>query len=239
MRFQLPPCWLRVPLAFMKPKTLLADSETPDGLLMALYTHDGDYSISLKGQELMHSKASASELLLGELGVADLDASAANRVLIGGLGLGFTLRAVLAGLGADAAVDVVELLPAVVAWNRDFLADLNGALLEDARVRVVEADVAAVIYKGSSQSYDRILLDTDNGPTSMVQASNDSLYSAQGLDAIRRLLRPKGRVVFWSASEDVAFQQRMQQVGFRVRAVPAKVHERAKRAAYILYVGYL
>lgn len=106
---------------------------------MALYEHDGTYSISLKGQELMHSTASASELLLGKLGIERLPRGTMKaRVLIGGLGLGFTLRSVLDGLGSDCQVDVVELLPKVVEWNRTYLSDLNGALLDDPRVNIIK-----------------------------------------------------------------------------------------------------
>ena len=121
----------------MKPRILLAESTTPDGAPMSLYEHDGAYSISFQGQELMHSKASASELLLGKLGVELARKEPKSRVMIGGLGLGFTLRTVLEGLGADAQVDVVELVPKVVEWNRDFLKDLNGALLDGPRVKVI------------------------------------------------------------------------------------------------------
>ncbi len=222
---------------WMKPRIQLAASTTPDGAPMALYEHDGAYSISFKGQELMHSKASASELLLGKLGVERLSEVAKARVLIGGLGLGFTLRAVLDGLGADAVVDVVELVPQVVAWNRTFLRDLNGTLLDDPRVNVIEADAVKIIKKGNPNTYHAMMLDVDNGPSGMVQASNNSLYSHNGLRAVRALLKPEGRAAFWSAGDDPHFKNRMQKVGFRVGYVPAKVHERSKRAAYVIYVA--
>ncbi|TVP79966.1 MAG: spermine synthase [Puniceicoccaceae bacterium] len=223
----------------MKPRRLLAESTTPDGAPMSLYEHDGAYSISFRGQELMHSKASASELLLGKLGIERVARTPGARVMIGGLGLGFTLRTVLAGLGADAQVDVVELLPKVVAWNREFLQDLNGALLEDPRVNVIEADVVERIRQGPSDAYHAMILDVDNGPTGMVKASNDTLYSHSGLRAVRNALKPGGRAAFWSAGEDPHFKARMETVGFRVGVIPAKVHERAKRAAYVIYVADL
>jgi spermidine synthase len=198
---------------------------------MSLYEHDGAYSISFQGQELMHSKASASELLLGKLGIELIRKAPEPRVMIGGLGLGFTLRTVLEGLGADAQVDVVELVPKVVAWNREFLKDLNGALLDDPRVKVVEGDAVERIKQGDAQSYDAVILDVDNGPTGMVKATNNSLYSHKGLR------KPGGRAAFWSAGEDPHFKARMETVGFRVGHIRAKVHAGSKRAAYVIYLA--
>jgi len=210
---------------------------TADGSSIALYEHDGDYSISFKGQELMHARASTSELLLGKLGVERLSHDAKARVLIGGLGLGFTLRSVLERLGSEAVVDVVELVPKVVEWNREYLRGLNGALLEDPRVNIIEADDVKRIFEGVSHSYDAIILDVDNGPTGMVKASNNSLYSHRGLRAVRKMLKPRGRAAYWSAGTDPHFKARIEAVGFRVGVIPAKVHERAKRAAYVIYVA--
>ena len=206
---------------------------------MSLYEHDGAYSISFGGQELMHSKASASELLLGELGVERVFSEPAARVMIGGLGLGFTLRTVLEGLGSDAQVDVLELVPQVVVWNREYLRNLNGTLLDDPRVNVIEGDAVPYIRKCQAKTYHAMILDVDNGPTGMVKASNNTLYSHSGLRTVRAALRPGGRAAFWSAGEDPHFKTRMQTVGFRVGHIPAKVHERAKRAAYVIYVADL
>jgi spermidine synthase len=221
----------------MKARSKLAESTTPEGAPMALYEHDGAYSISFKGQELMHSKACASEQLLGELGIERLSQAQAPRVMIGGLGLGFTLQAVLAGLGPQAQVEVVELVPKVVEWNRDFLRDLNGALLDDPRVTVTVADALPLIRKAHANYYDALILDVDNGPSGMVKASNRSLYSHNGLRAVLHALKPGGRAAFWSAGEDPHFKMRLKQRGFRVGGIRAKVHERAKRAAYMIYVA--
>lgn len=221
----------------MKPRIKLAESVAPDGAAMALFHHDGAYSISFKGQELMHSKAAASELLLGSLGVERLARDTKARVMVGGLGLGFTLRSVLESIGAEARVDVIELVPQVVEWNRGYLRDLNGALLDDPRVHVHEKDAVQAIYGGTSHSYDAMILDVDNGPTGMVKASNNSLYSHRGLRAVRKLLKAGGRAAYWSAGTDPHFKARIETVGFRCGVVPAKVHERAKRAAYVLYLA--
>jgi len=185
----------------------------------------------------MHSKASASELLLGKLGIERLKKNAKARVMIGGLGLGFTLRSVLERVGAETQVDVIELVPKVVEWNREYLRDLNGALLDDPRVNVIETDAVKTIFEGVSHSYDAMILDVDNGPTGMVKASNGSLYSHKGLRAVRKLLKAGGRAAFWSAGTDPHFKARMEAVGYRVGVIPAKVHERAKRAAYVIYVA--
>lgn len=204
---------------------------------MSLFEHDGAFSISFKGQELMHSKASASELLLGKMGIERLNKEPQAHVMIGGLGLGFTLRTVLAGLGGEAQVDVVELVPKVVEWNREFLKDLNGALLDDPRVNVIEDDAVKLIRQGDAGTYDAMILDVDNGPTGMVKESNNSLYSHSGLRAVRKMLKPGGRAAFWSAGDDPHFKARMEKVGFRVGHIRAKVHERSKRAAYVIYVA--
>ena len=204
---------------------------------MSLYEHDGAYSISMTGQELMHSKACASESLLGKLGVEHLDESSPAKVLIGGLGLGFTMRSVLESAGPEVTVDLVELLPEVVEWNRTYLTDLNGSLLADPRVQVLTEDVTALISSASKESYDSILLDVDNGPVAMVASGNKSLYSQSGINAIRQALKKGGRAVFWSAGQDNKFDSLLKRSGFNVRVVRAKVHETSKRAAYFLYIA--
>ncbi|WP_221032690.1 spermidine synthase [Actomonas aquatica] len=221
----------------MKPRRSVAEARTAAGRRLVLSEQDGAWAISLDGQELMHSRAHASELALAEVGWADLGTAAPRRVLIGGLGLGFTLRRMLELAGPDTVVEVAELVPAVVAWNREHLRELNGACLDDARVVVREGDVAAMIRQAPRGRYDLLLLDVDNGPVAMVAAGNASLYAAAGLRAVRRALRPGGRVVFWSAGPDEAFAARLRQVGFAVEAIPAKVHANAKRAAYMLYAA--
>ena len=204
---------------------------------MTLYEHDGAFSISMTGQELMHSKASASETMLGKIGVERLDPDSPSRILVGGLGLGFTLRSVLEMTGQNALVELVELIPEVIQWNREFLSDLNGAMLEDPRVQIRTEDVYAVIRTAEPKSYDVILLDVDNGPVAMVTSKNRSLYSRPGLLAIKQALKRSGRAVFWSAGQDMKFDNLLQKSGFKVRVVRAKVHETAKRPAYFLYIA--
>lgn len=204
---------------------------------MTLYEHDGKYCISYAGQELMHSGANASEILLGEIGVELLVDDVEARVLIGGLGLGFTLRSVLENTGPKVTVELVELLPEIVEWNRTHLKSLNGEMLDDPRVEIHGVDVVGYVRQAERARYDVILLDVDNGPVAMVSEANVSLYSNSGLRWLRGSLKPEGRVVFWSAGPDLRFEDRLKRAGFRVSKVPAKVHAGSKRAAYLLYVA--
>jgi spermidine synthase len=158
-------------------------------------------------------------------------------VLIGGLGFGFTLKRVLELVGPDALVEVAELLPEVVAWNREFLGTVNGPLADDPRVRIVMADVFEILARSATGSYDAIVLDVDNGPIAMVHDSNSRLYEGRGFTAIGRALKPGGRVAFWSSHSDSGFARRLGRAGFMVEIVRAKSHERAKRARHIIFVG--
>jgi spermidine synthase len=222
----------------MKPFNTLAETRTPNGSRFSLHEHCGEFFLKLNGTQLMGSNATVSELLLADLACEWREHRANPRVLIGGLGLGFSLKRVLELVGPQAMVEVAELLPEVVAWNRDFLRGLNGPLLDDARVKVTTGDVFDCIQKNAAY-YDAILLDVDNGPTSFVQPKNSRIYSGSGFAAIRRSLRPAGRVAFWSADKEPAFLTQFGRSGFYVEEVPAKAHERAKRFAHRIYVGEL
>lgn len=220
----------------MIPFRNLAETRTPDGSRFSLHEHDGDYFLKLNGRQLMGSNATVSEILLADLACLWRTAPSRPSVLIGGLGLGFSLRRVLEVTGPGAAVHVAELLPEVIAWNRSFLQGLNGKLLDDPRTSALAGDVFDCIRK-SPAGYDAILLDVDNGPTSFVQAKNCRLYNRDGLSLIRRALRPGGRVAFWSADREPAFLQQLGRSGFAASEHEAKSHERAKRAAHRIYVG--
>lgn len=220
----------------MKPRIKLAETPAPDGGSLTLYEHDGDYVISLGGRELMHSKATASELLLGTLGVAQLDSKEHNRVLIGGLGLGFTLKSVLSLTNKRCDVDVVELIPDIIEWNKTHLEKLNGKLLETTRVKVRPSNVIAHLHRTKPGTYDAIMMDIDNGPVAMVAKENSSLYSERGIQAMMDVLKPEGRAVVWSASLDKRFEKRLKQARLQFKSYPAKIHEKAKKPSYILYV---
>ena len=221
----------------MKPRIKLAESTTPDGGTLSLFEHDGEFSIFLDGKELMHSMVTASEEMLGTVGCERLPDDVRGRVLIGGLGLGFTLKAVFNATTAKVEVEVAELLPAVVAWNREHLSHFHGTLLEDPRVHVHTTDVGEFIRRAAPSTYDAIMLDVDNGPTAMVADNNASIYADSGIREIQSLLKPGGRLVVWSAGPDRPFEQRLKRAGFRVKTVRAKAYEGAKRASYLLFVA--
>ena len=221
----------------MKPNVTLAETKTPNGARMTLVEHDGSFCIRVNGQQLMHSAVASSEILLGAIGCAHHEGQKGCRVLIGGLGLGFTLKSVLQQAGAGAAVHVAELFPEIVAWNRTHLAGLNGRCLADPRVTVFAEDVRAILRRAARTPYDVIILDIDNGTTAMVKAENNQLYSLSGLQQIGAALKPGGRAAIWSACPDVAIERRLAKAGFTVEAVPAKLHENAKRFAYMIYLA--
>ena len=220
----------------MKPERKLAETTTRSGARLTLHEHDGNYAIRMDGQTLMNSALAASELLLGELAVARLANQPAPSILIGGLGLGFSLQSVLAKAPA-AKVHVAELIPQVVEWNRKFLTDLNGKLVDDSRVTVFTDDVWNVLTHTASDRYDALLLDIDNGPTAMVQQPNARLYKLSGIQLLFTALKPGGRAAIWSAALDHPFADRLASVGFRVEAVPAKLYAKAKRCGCTIYVA--
>jgi spermidine synthase len=220
----------------MKPRIKLAETDALPGGIMALYEHDGAFVVNFAGQELMHSEAVASEQALGRLGVKRLSGDGDSQVLIGGLGLGFTLASALDACGPETKFEVVELLPDMVDWNRTHLKDLNGARLHDPRVTVTIDDANRVIRKAKPQTYDAILLDVDNGPSAMVSGTNSSLYSISGLRALRTAVKSGGRVAIWSAGAEPAFENRLKREGMKFESVPALKYPKARRAAYVIYV---
>jgi spermidine synthase len=187
-----------------------------------------EFSIQLDRNELMNSRLFGSEEALARLAAERIVTIAAPRVLIGGYGMGFTLRAALGHLPPKATVTVAEIVPAVLAWARGPMATLTGPSLDDPRVAIREADVAAVIRERGN-AYDAILLDVDNGPDGLTRAANDRLYDAGGLAAARAALRPGGVLAVWSAHPDTAFSRRLGQAGFAVEEVA--IRARGKRGA--------
>ena len=224
----------------LKPYRLIAETLAPDGARLSLHEHDGEWHLKLNSRELMSTTSTASELRLGEVACERIAGESAPRVLIGGLGFGFSLAAVLARVRRGAEVHVAELLPEVVTWNREFLREVNGRLLDDPRVKVLTEDVFHVIRRAGAKAasaYDAILLDVDNGPTSFVQEKNSRLYDRRGFGLLRRALRPGGRVAFWSATEEPQFIGELRRAGFSAQVVEAKAHERARRFAHRIYVA--
>ena len=199
----------------MVPRILLDTAPIPGGGELRLFRRGDEFSIVLGANELMNSRKSGSEEALATLACAAIRGRRGARVLIGGLGMGFTLRAALAELAGDAEVVVAELVPGVVAWARGPMAALHGASLSDKRVGVVEEDVARPIREARA-AWDAILLDVDNGPDGITIEGNDGLYGPAGLAAARAALRPGGVLAVWSAAPDDAFAARLRRAGLAV-----------------------
>jgi len=219
----------------MKVTTTLARSATPDGEPLVLQEHDGHYFMKVRGVQLMSTNASSSEQKMAELACADLPAR--PRILIGGLGFGFTLRRVLELCPPDAIVDVAELLPVVVDWNREFLTGVNGHLVDDPRVRIHIRDVAELIDSSGNDRYHTILLDVDNSPDPLVQKGNSGLYDSEGIARAKAALHPGGRVVYWSANQDKSFARALGKVFGNVNTVSAKAYPKAKRFTHTLFTA--
>lgn len=183
----------------------------------------GEYAIMLDRLELMNSRRGGSEEALATLACAKLRDRNKAHALIGGLGMGFTLRAALAALGPQAKVTVAEIVPAIVAWGRGPLATLYGGSLTDGRVAIEETDVSRLI-RSASAAYDAILLDVDNGPDGLSRKANDALYDAAGLAAARAALKPGGILAVWSAGPDRKFNDRLKRAGFAVEETTAHAH---------------
>lgn len=219
----------------MKRATLLEQLKTADGSSLALVERDGEYAIRVNGRELMSTRHSFSEEQLGVVACRGRAQRANVRVLVGGLGLGFTLRAALANLGRDAHVVVAELIPEVVAWNRNPAYPLAAAALADPRTEVVLGDVADIVAH-SQNRFDAIMLDADNQTTTMNTAGNSSLYQTAGLAKVWRALRPGGTVVYWSAGEEPLFAKRFASSGFDVAVQRVRKHPTAG-GQHVLLVG--
>ena len=207
----------------MKKWNLIDQTSTPGGAIVSLHEHDGAYSIRVGAAELMSTRRHASEDRIAELACARLKTKPSARVLIGGLGLGFTLQSALANLRSDAEVVVAEILAAVIAWNRNPAFPLAGAALADRRVTILQQDVLNVI-RDARGAFDSIILDVDNGPAALTASGNATLYGDAGLRLIRTALKPGGCAAFWSASPNAVFEKSFARAGFEVTAHRCRAH---------------
>jgi spermidine synthase len=206
----------------MIPWKLLDSALVPDnGGELRLYQRGGELSIRADGHELMNSRVHASEEALAELACARVGVRRKLRVLVGGLGMGFTLAATLRSVRQDAEVVVAELVPAVVAWNRTHLGHLAAFPLNDPRVRVHQGDVAKLL-RDERNGFDAILLDVDNGPEGFTREANDWLYGPAGLRNAFQALRAQSVLAVWSAGADQAFSERLKRCNFKVEEVSSK-----------------
>lgn len=199
----------------VKPWEKLAKATAPDGEPLELRRRGHEYLIYAGGYDLMSSEDDASSIALSEFGCKHLDGVQGARVLIGGLGMGYTLRAALDRLTATATVEIAELIPAVVEWNREWLGDLAGRPLDDARTKLFVGDVRTPIG-ANKKRYDAILLDVDNGPDALAHKQNDGLYSQRGIEGAFAALKPGGVFGVWSFDDDKSFTKRLQKRDFVV-----------------------
>ncbi len=211
----------------MKRFVLLGTAVIPnDGGALNLFAYGDDFVIKIeggKGGQLMNTRTHGSEDALAEIPCRKIASRPGARVLIGGLGMGFTLASALKNLRGDAQVEVAELVPGVIEWNRGPLGDKAGRPIEDPRAKVLNVDVAELL-KAEPAGYDAIMLDVDNGPEGLTHSANTWLYSLDGLSACARALRPKGLLAVWSASADRQFSQRLARAGFKAEEVQVYAH---------------
>jgi spermidine synthase len=220
----------------MTPRIHLGTALVPGGDQLDLYSRGDDFMIVLDRNELMSTRMNGSEIALAEMTLERLEGNPAPHLLIGGYGMGFTLRAALAKMGPKAQATVAELVPDIIAWARGPMAALTAACLDDARVQLSMGDVGGVIAS-AMQAYDAILLDVDNGPDGLTRAGNDGLYSDTGLMAAKRALRTGGVLAVWSAGPDPKFAKRMARAGFAVEEVAVRARTNGKGPRHIIWFG--
>jgi spermidine synthase len=200
----------------MLPWQVIEQAAAPDGTILELRVRGKEYLIRADGRDLMSRADEVSSRALAELGCAHIDRGTFARVLVGGLGMGYTLRAALDQLGEHAIVEVAELVPAVARWNQAVLGALADHPLQDPRTKLHLGDVRARI-RAARAGYHAILLDVDNGPDALAHSSNDALYGARGISEAWTALRPGGVFAIWSFSDDPNFTRRLERRGFTVR----------------------
>ncbi|MBH2000061.1 MAG: spermidine synthase [Sphingomonadaceae bacterium] len=218
----------------MTPREYLGSAAVPGGEELKLYRRGGDFMIVLDRNELMSSRMSGSEKALAVMTIERLAGTKSPHLLIGGYGMGFTLRAALAGLDGSARITLAELVPEIIEWARGPMVELAAGCLDDPRVTLLMDDVVDVIAAGRA-SYDAILLDVDNGPDGLTAAANDRLYSAQGLAVAKAALRPGGILAIWSAGSDDAFTRRLRNAGFLVDEVVVKARDNGKGPRHVIW----
>lgn len=218
----------------MIPRELLATAQIPGGEELRLFKRGGDFIIALGGNELMSSRLSGSEEALALMTCDRLQNTDAPHLLIGGYGMGFTLRAALARLGPQARCTVVELIPEIIEWARGPTAALTGGCLDDPRVELILRDVSRAIA-AAERRFDAILLDVDNGPDGLVREENNHIYALLGLQEAKRALRPGGVLAIWSAKPDERFTRRLKHAGFQVEEVMVRAGRNGKGARHIIW----
>ena len=220
----------------MIPWSVLDTAQVPGGGELRLKQRGAEFSIMLGQDELMNSRLSGSEEALATIACGKIRRRKTPRILIGGLGMGFTLRAALAALGPAARIVVAELVPAVVTWARGPMAEVFADSLTDPRVSIREADVVNLIRSDAS-AFDAILLDVDNGPEGLTQKANDALYDLKGLSAARAALRSGGVLAVWSSAPNPKFAWRLRKAGFDVEEVRVRANGSRGGARHVVWIA--
>ena len=220
----------------MTPRELIDVAEVPGGDPLRLFRRGDDFMIVLDRNELMSSRMSGSEEALAEMTLARLKTPESAQLLIGGYGMGFTLRKALALMGPDGKAVVAELVPKIIEWARGPMAELAAGCLDDPRTEVAMGDVGTAIGNARAR-YDAILLDVDNGPDGLTRLANDRLYTMRGLDAARMALKPGGILAVWSAGPDPRFARRMNDAGFAVEEVGVRARQNGKGPRHVIWFG--
>lgn len=218
----------------MKIRELIGTAQVPGGDELRLYRRGDDFIIAIDRNELMSSRMSGSEEALATMTCDRLRSPKAASLLIGGYGMGFTLRAALDVLGSDAKIAVAELVPGIIDWARGPMAALAAGCLDDPRVELVLGDVSNAIG-AATRRYDAILLDVDNGPDALTREANDGLYSSAGLAAAKAALRPGGILAIWSAAPDARFTRRLTAAGFEVEEVGVRARSNGKGPRHMIW----
>lgn len=218
----------------MKIRELIGTAEVPGGDELRLYRRGDDFIIAIDRNELMSSRMSGSEEALATMTCDRLRSAKGASLLIGGYGMGFTLRAALATLGPDAKIAVAELVPGIIEWARGPMAELAAGCLDDPRVELILGDVSKAIG-AATRRYDAILLDVDNGPDGLTREANEGLYSAAGLATAKAALRPGGILAIWSAAPDARFTRRLTAAGFQVEEVGVRARSNGKGPRHVIW----
>ena len=218
----------------MIPRELLGTAQVPGGEKLELFSHGRDFMIVLQRNELMSTRLRGSEEALATMAIERLGTSKPLRLLIGGYGMGFTLRAALANLGPKAHVMVAELVPEIIEWARGPMAEVAAGCLDDPRVLLRLGDVGNLIELAEGE-FDAILLDVDNGPDGLVREDNNRLYTKAGLRAAKRALTPGGILAIWSAGPDPRFRGHLERTGFAVDEVKVSARGNGKGAKHIIW----
>ncbi len=226
----------------MKPYVKLAESRMPDGTVYSLHEHDGKIYLKYNGFELMSTALTFSEQQLADVGCQALREGKGSRpahpnILIGGLGLGFTLKRTLELVGSPATVEVAELMPPLIEWNRTFLVEHNGPLLEDQRTKIIQGDLYDIVREKKPGSYDALLLDIDNTPEDLITSGNSRLYTPDFLQALKKVITRNGCIAYWLSEPAPKFKKLLIKAGFQVEELASKPHEKSKRPRHCILLA--